>query len=103
MDLSYLSHHIRITYDMARGSTCAVSTPCSLRFASMPGPLNDHELLILQKSVAMLDPQHPCALSRSTALAVIEDLLELRGVHDDAGVQVAELQQLLERARQHRR
>lgn len=69
----------------------------------MPGPLNDHELLILQKSVAMLDPHHPAALNRSIALAVIEELLELRRALDGAGAQVAELQQLLERARQHRR
>ncbi len=34
----------------------------------MPGPLNDHELLILQKSVAMLDPHHPAALDRSLRL-----------------------------------
>jgi hypothetical protein len=69
---------------------------------TMPGPLNDHELLILQKSVAMLDPHHPAALDRSTALVVIEELLELRRALDQAGVQVGELQQLLERARRRR-
>ena len=68
----------------------------------MSGPLSDHELLILQKSVAMLDPHHPAALDRSTALGVIEELLELRRALDRAGVQVGELQQLLERARRRR-
>ncbi len=65
----------------------------------MPPPLDDHELLILQRSVAMLDPHHPAALDRATALVVLEELLELRRALDRVGVQVGELQQLLERAR----
>ena len=66
---------------------------------AMAARLNDHELLILQRSVAMLDPRHPAALDRATALEVLEELLELRRALDRVGVQVGELQQLLERAR----
>ena len=40
---------------------------------------------------------------RATALAVLEELLELRRALDRVGAQVGELQQLLERARGGRR
>ena len=47
----------------------------------------------------MLDPHHPAALDRSTAVAGHWGLLELPQALDRVGVQVGALQQLLERIR----
>jgi hypothetical protein len=61
----------------------------------MDDALSDQDLLLLHRSVAMLDPRHTAALDRSTALVVLEELLELRATLARAGVQAGELQLLL--------